>query len=233
MPAAKHTEGAHETKFVLPNHRAHIFLAWLNHRCLTDPNYPVGIVSSIYYDTKNWRFLNEKINSDYLKTKVRLRWYADIDTGTPEDVSFLEAKFKIGSTRKKVRLKTDLSGKWLSQVALNDKRLPAVPEMLRTEGIILPPLMLPVFKIAYKRRRFIEPVTGARLSLDYDIYAPDVNFQAMPRTDTFKLKNAVFELKGKFTELPNSITQLTALGCRKDSFSKYSACYQKIMQIFF
>ncbi len=228
-----HLHSEHETKFVLNNSASGIMLRWLQARCRPDPQFEAAIVSSIYYDTSKWKFLREKINSDYLKTKVRLRWYADIETREPQDDSYIEAKYKRGSRRAKVRIKTGISGKWLSRVNLDNLKLLKVPHLLRNNGIIIAGHLIPVFTITYKRRRFIEIMTGARLSIDYDISAPCVNRQVLTRQNPARLQNAVFELKGNLTELPDVLTQLTALGCRKESFSKYLNCYKNIMTVSF
>lgn len=223
----------HETKFILNNIAANVIIQWLQSRNQPDPEFPAGIISSIYYDTWDWHFLREKVNSDYLKTKVRIRWYADIDSAEPDDKSYLEVKYKVGSRRKKIRIRTDYSGSWLSSVSLDDPSLLKIPHLLRSHGVVIHGHLYPVFQITFKRRRFTEPVTGMRLCLDYDIRAPRVNRQILPRTHPFCLQNAVFELKGKIDELPNVLHQLTAMGCWKQSFSKYSACYQKIMRVAF
>ena len=228
-----HPVSEHETKFVLRNGAAEMMIRWLECRCRPDPEFPAGIISSIYYDTRDWRFLREKINSDFLKTKVRVRWYADIDTEEPGDASFLEAKYKVGARREKVRIKTDYTWKWLSRVALDNGKLHDIPQMLWSKGLFFPGRLYPAFLIRYKRRRFVAPVTQARLSIDYDISAPEVNLQMLPRTNPFRLEEAVFELKGKMVELPSFLHQITALGCRKNSFSKYMACYKRIMRIWF
>ena len=57
---------------------------------------------TVYYDTPRLALLGEKIGSDFLKTKVRVRWYAGRD-GRPGDALFAEAKFRVGSQRRKVR----------------------------------------------------------------------------------------------------------------------------------
>ena len=172
----------HETKFVLNNSAAHTFVQWLACRCLPDPDFPTGIISSIYYDTQDWQFLQEKYNSDYLKTKVRVRWYADIDSEQPETVSYLEAKYKIGAKRDKVRIKIDVSGHWLSSVSLDDQALLEIPRRLWSENVEIPGHLYPTLQINYKRQRFIEPLTGTRLNVDYDIWVPDVNRQMLPYT---------------------------------------------------
>ena len=48
-----------------------------------DGAYSSNIVSSLYYDTRDRRGLYEKLNSDFLKLKVRLRWYTELN-GTSE-----------------------------------------------------------------------------------------------------------------------------------------------------
>ena len=72
-----------ETKYVFHRASAPKIICWLKGRVRPDKEYPAGIISSIYYDSRGWDFLNEKINSDYLKSKVRLRWYLDFETETP------------------------------------------------------------------------------------------------------------------------------------------------------
>ena len=221
----------YETKFVFKNYSAGIIINWLKLRCWEDPAFPRGIVSSIYFDTKNWRFLREKVNSDYLKTKVRVRWYADLDSGIPDEMSFLEAKYKIGSTRTKFRTPLSLSGKYLSHSRLDDPKILEIPHRLKNEGIAIPGPLFPVFQVSFKRRRFIEPKTGSRLSIDYDICVPKVNYQMIRAVNPVHLRSAVFEMKGNITDLPDVLHYLTALGCHKQSFSKYASCYSEIMQL--
>ncbi len=225
------SENNHEIKFVLNNFIAHRFIRWLQLRCKPDPEYPGGIVSSIYFDTGDWRFLREKLNSDFFKTKIRLRWYEDIQNGESSPYSFLEAKFKIGSQRKKVRIETGRSGESLSRMALDDGELLGFPLLLRAEGIVLRETVFPVFTIRYQRLRFIEPLSAARLSVDYNICVPALNRHMLPRINPFQLSLAVFEMKGDRLRLPQPLQQLTAFGCHKESFSKYSSCYEKIMGI--
>ncbi|MFC2172963.1 VTC domain-containing protein [Acidobacteriota bacterium] len=225
-----HSPGEHELKFVFENRAAPFFVQWLQCRCRPDPQFPEGIVSSIYYDTRDWRYLHEKVNSDYLKTKIRMRWYADIETGEPGEPSYLEAKYRIGSKRVKVRIKTGRSGKWLSRAPLSDPALRELPGLLRQQGVEIRGDLLPVFRITYNRCRFIEPISGGRICLDYDIRTPFVNWQMVPRVDPFSLETAVFEIKGRSNQLPNVLHQLTSMGCRKRSFSKYLVCYKNLMR---
>ncbi|MCD4665197.1 MAG: VTC domain-containing protein, partial [Bacteroidales bacterium] len=153
----------HETKFIISNNKSRQIIEWLRCSCREDPEYPAGTVSSIYYDTRNWGFLAEKNNSDYLKNKIRIRWYSDISNKKNFEKSFIEAKFKIGNRRKKVRYLTPYSGTWLSRCRLDNPQLLEIPFLLGKEGIVLNQSVFPVYQISYKRLRFIEPYTGFRI----------------------------------------------------------------------
>lgn len=219
-----------EIKFVVNCHKSHQIIKWLSLSCRPDPEFPEGTVSSIYYDTRNWKYLAEKINSDYLKSKVRVRWYSDINNIKHSKDSFAEAKFKIGSRREKIRVKTPYTGQWLADKSLDNVKLLEIPAILGVKEIVICQNVYPVFQISYKRLRFIEPVTGTRICFDYDIWAPRINSYMMQVFNPFKLHLSVFELKGKMSKLPFMLQPLTNIGCRKASFSKYSACYKKLWE---
>lgn len=221
----------HEAKYIFNNSRTYGIVQWLRQTCLPDGEYPEGCVSSIYYDTRSWKYILEKINSDFIKTKIRVRWYSDIENKEPCDYSFIEAKFKSGSARNKIRKKISYSGKMLGHMDLEDSRLLEIPHLLRSKQVELKHHLFPVFEIRYKRLRYLDTYSGARICLDYDISAPRVNAYMMPRINPFFLNTAVFEMKGVQRDLPASLKPLIFLGCRKASFSKYQACYQKILQL--
>lgn len=225
--------GEHETKFILSNQLAPKLIAWLRDKCDLDPEYPTGKISSIYYDTRNWALLGEKINSDYTKTKVRLRWYSDFVTGKPLPKSFLEVKFKIGSARRKLRLASELDVEWIVNTTLSDVAFLQIPRLMQGKGVSIPGTLYPAFQIDYTRVRFIDPLSGARLCVDYNIHAARSNKNMLNKMRTCSLHNAVFELKEKKGDLPDWLHQVSAFGCRKGSFSKFAACYQQATTIQF
>ncbi len=225
--------GEHETKFVLANNRAHVIINWLKKRCQPDPVYAKGKVSSIYFDTPDWVYLTEKINSDYLKTKVRLRWYSDLTTGKPFPPTFFEVKSKTGSARKKVRIQTDVDSSVFCRTNLNDPALIRLSKLAEEKGLILEKTLLPAFQINYIRYRFIDPMTGSRLCVDYNIYVSRTNPIMVKQRNPAPLKDCVFEFKEKTGELPDWLHQLTLLGCRRGAFSKYSNCYAQLERIIF
>lgn len=232
--AAAERVGEHETKFVLPNHRSTVVRSWLNKRCDPDAQYADGIVSSIYFDTRQFDLLAEKLNSYYLKTKVRLRWYSSIETGAPMPAAFLEVKYKIGSARLKKRIDMDFTSDLVAEKGLEDPWFLRIHRLVEEQGVQLPGMLIPVMQITYRRSRYIDPLSGARLSVDSDIHAPRVNRRMMSRTHPGMLDAAVFELKEETGILPDWLSQVIALGeCRKCSFSKYSVCYANVQQIIY
>ena len=217
-----------ELKYLIGNRRSGPVLQWLKCNCRPDPQFPAGVVKSIYFDTRDWQSLGEKINSDYIKTKIRLRWYAQIDGGHTNNQSFAEVKRKIGYKRQKKRIPAPFSATDLEDMDLHNPILLRIPQLLKTRGIRLHRAHFPVYRIEYKRYRFLEPLQGARICFDQDIRIPQVNRQAIARHYPLALQTAVFEYKGASAELPRSLFPLVKLGLRQASFSKYSACFQKL-----
>jgi hypothetical protein len=222
--------GEHEIKYALAPSIVSIVEGWLQRRCRPDPSFPEGMVSSIYFDTRRREFLQQKLNSDFLKSKVRIRWYGDLDSGKPDPAAFIEAKLKTGGRRAKVRIKSAISGEHLAQLPLSDPRLSRIPHELHRHGVTFVEPLFPVFQLNYRRRRFVEPTTGSRVSLDYHIHVSRTNPQLVPHIGPVRLNRAVLELKGLLHELPNFLHQLTALGCRKEAFSKYGLCFVKLLK---
>jgi hypothetical protein len=228
----KHPE--HETKYIFHNNLAPTLTRWLQLRCRADPQFPTGIISSIYYDTKDWSLLREKLNSDYYKSKFRVRWYEALGSDEYPDRSFVEIKYKIGATREKIRFESKYSGKELAVKELTDPGLLELQQQARKKGVRIPFSLYPAFQIRYKRFRFLEPKTGCRICIDYDIQAPRVNGRMLPCSKPLAVLNTgVVEVKGSVAKLPDSLHQLTALGCRKQAFSKYGSCYSILTGTFF
>lgn len=216
----------HELKFVLPAHRTDMVTSVLNRCCCPDPDFPVGIVTSIYYDTPSLHLLYEKVNSDYLKTKIRVRWYSDPTTGVSAGSAFAEAKFRIGTRRRKVRQATVATGEWLRRQPLTRADLVRIPECLRRAGVRTRQPLQPLITVSYVRHRFIEPATGLRIALDRGIRSVAVNPRLATARTHHCLRVAVLEIKGKSRHLPASLRSATRLGCRRQSFSKLISCFE-------
>jgi len=223
IPAVSSPE--HEIKYVLPEPRSGMVEAFLSRVCLPDPQYPDTIVASLYFDTPGLHLLRQKINSDYLKTKIRLRWYEE-PGGEAPGPAFAEAKFRIGTRRRKLRLETEYSAAWLKQQPLTRPELALLPRLLQELGAPLPQPMLPLVEVRYRRRRYVEPLSGSRIALDTDLSVGRSNPVLAPRHTGQVPAGAVLEVKGKDFHLPATLAAVGAFGCRRRSFSKYHACFQ-------
>jgi hypothetical protein len=214
-----------ELKYLLRPSLVQAALASLGATCLPDSKHPHNVVVSVYYDTPGMQSVYEKINSDYLKTKVRVRWYE------PSGVSgkvFLEAKYRIGGRREKVRVVLPQTSDSLTRRPLRDPLWRALPAKLQAEGVYVPPALAPVFMVRYERHRFTEIWQRARLTVDSHIDVPAVNTDLFPTVPLRELDTAVLEVKVRAGEPNQLLARLDRLGCRRESFSKYTACYQLI-----
>lgn len=218
----------HETKFVLDGARRRTIERWLELRCAPHPLHPAYAVRTIYLDTPRRRCLGETANGDLLKSKFRLRWYADRLTGVPTSGVHLEVKHKHGRLRGKIRLPVDVSPDELASTELHALTRPDVAAVLHREGLDAPSPLSAVLRIDYQRLRFLHAASGAQLCLDYDIHVAAINRRLVPRHDPRCLPEAVFEIKGRAPRVAAELCFLTRLGCRRQSFSKYLTCYRRV-----
>jgi hypothetical protein len=216
--------GERELKFTMPAARAHLARRRLDTLCRRDSEFPAAIVWTIYYDTPALASLGEKINSDYLKRKIRVRWYSDLD-GRPSGPAFVEAKLRLGTQRSKVRARLPFSAEEIAQWDLQDPRLMTAPLLLREHGVLGHASWQPMLLLRYRRDRFIEPLTRSRVSLDSDICGAAANARFSSAPNLSPLATAVLEVKGRSDELPAPLRPLLALGMRKASFSKFLVVY--------
>ena len=216
--------GERELKFTLPSGRAQLVRRRLDSLCRRDPEFPSAIVWTIYYDTPALASLGEKLNSDYLKRKIRVRWYSDLE-GHAAGPAFVEAKLRLGTRRSKVRAKLPYPAEDIAMWDLQDVRLQHLPLVLREHGVLGQDSWQPMMLIRYRRDRFIEPLTQSRVSLDAEIAAVRVNPRFLSATDRSPLATAVLEVKGGSDELPAVLRSLLVLGLRKRSFSKLLVVY--------
>jgi hypothetical protein len=190
--------------------------------------YPPALVVTTYYDTPDLGLLDEKINSDHLKTKVRVRWYAPLDGGPPAGPVFVECKNREGATRKKRRVTAQAQPAQLAELPLSAPEWGGLLTALRAAVPGLPLDLRPVLRLAYARHRYVD-ARGARISLDAGIVVQAVNparLHAPARPGP--LPYAVFEYKGHGPDLPAHVAPVTRLGARRSAFSKYLASYQHL-----
>ena len=216
-----------EAKYPYPAARREHLRRALDVVCLKDPRFEEDDVNSVYFDTPSRALLSQKEESDYLKTKIRVRWYgrstrADVD----EILAFLERKSKQGTLRWKPRIEIRLPMSLLREGAEDFEGIArAVAGPLRELAPDVAPLF-PMIAIRYRRARFIEPVSAARLSLDAEIRFSAVNTQFFPGRSPRTLTNGVLEVKSADGQLPVPLLTARYFLFARDSFSKYEECWQ-------
>jgi hypothetical protein len=229
-PAALSPAVRHETKFVFPSHYIDFVLQLLEHRCARDPGHFRNTIHSLYYDTPQLDSVNEKDQSEYLKCKVRLRWYTGDDPSESSPNIYLEIKRKEGCRSFKKRFCLPIDADKFSRnpiVAGEDLHL---SEWLDEESGAEFRNMVPVCVIHYVRCRFVDMATGGRIALDRNIGVahpnPRLRFPGYAGT----LDSSVLEVKGeRVCALPSTLVGLQTLGVRKTSFSKYAECVNTLL----
>src|SRR5215470_13619678 len=104
----------HEVKFIGASFAEPFVTSSLAALCAPDDQFPENVVHSIYFDSPDLASYAEKANGDYLKTKLRLRWYAErreraSEAGGPW-TAWLELKMRTGSRGAKRRRLLRLPG---------------------------------------------------------------------------------------------------------------------------
>jgi hypothetical protein len=216
----------HEIKFAVPASAADPLRAWVTGVCRPDAAHPPARVWTVYFDTPGLSLLSEKIDSDYLKTKVRVRWYGAID-GRDSPV-FAEVKQRVGIRRDKTRVELDVTPAELARLPLHEARWPALLATLRAAVPTLPARLAPVLCLSYTRHRFVDPAVPARLGIDSDIRVTEVNTMMIHGHVPVGLDHAVFAYKGRLFDLPPHLRPIVRFGARRQAFSKYLACYQAV-----
>jgi hypothetical protein len=141
---------------------------------------------------------------------------------------FVEAKARMGNRRSKVRIVAPYTAEEVAGWDLQDVRLRSLPQLLRGKGINLRGYWQPLMLIRYRRDRFVEPASGARVSLDAEIAAVAVNPLCISTFDGSALDLGILEVKGAEERLPDALRPLLQLGARKVSFSKLLGVYQHL-----
>lgn len=219
---------SNERKFIAPAAQADVALCLAGHFCLPDPQYPVGSIRSIYYDSPRLIAYQHKLEGDNLKRKVRLRWYAGAGADGPDVTAFLELKYRTGSARHKDRIPLRIPRAWIEQAPVHDfsfRRL--LQDHWNECGDVLPLDLHPVMCIGYDRYRYVCPRTHTRVCVDTGIFAERINTELLPGAALPRLGMVVCEFKDRGQgELPWA-HKLYAAGFRLRSFSKYGACLER------
>lgn len=189
-----------------------------------DRDYPEGLIAGVYFDDARLSAYQDTLDGELRRHKVRLRWYGDAEPSGDMDV-FVEIKEKHGFSCDKRRVKRRLAGGGLRGPGLGGI---AAAVDLNGAMLELGPLdasfLRPVVRISYRRRRFLDPLTGARVTLDDKITSRIVDDGLASFGGDLSLSSAVIEIKGAGLALPPTLRRLSGLGPVWSSFSKYAVC---------
>jgi len=220
-------QGRLEDKYVFVEGARDVILAWLEHACIPGPVYGLETVHTVYFDTPNLTLYGEKRNGDYLKSKVRLRWYEEEPAGrpVPDARCFLEVKLKEGAVCRKRRVELALPEGGLRGRPLLDAAIGDLPARVSELGYSPRGVLTPVLLVRYRRHRFLDPLSGSRLAVDTDIHAADVNRDLMAAAVPLHLGTGVLEIKGMHDGAPRCLEPIRA-HLTKSAFSKYAQCVE-------
>lgn len=229
--AAQPSGLVNELKFVGDELWVHQATCLLDSFCLADSEYPVGYIHSIYFDTPDRSYLDEKIDGDNLKQKVRIRWYGRTGpTGEGDIPVFVEVKGRLGSARKKSRVTVPARERWINETPLTDPALVSFLYQHAGKTVESIPLnLVPVLCISYERLRYRCPQTDSRIALDRRIRAERVNATQFPSLSAVHLNRIVCEFKKSGKALPSWSDAFYDAGFRLRSFSKFGECMNLVL----
>jgi hypothetical protein len=220
-----------EQKYLFKEGQKDVILDWLDCCCIRDPKFYFGTIHSIYYDTPTFDSYYEKRNSDYIKTKVRLRWYkklqkSDIDLKVK---CYLEIKRKCGTIRKKERKELLIPSKFLLNKPFLNNKISRISSTVYELNHFPSQVLVPTLLIQYRRYRYIEPKSGSRIALDSNISCDQSNPQYISGLPPVHLDIGILEIKGQHNHLLGSLNPIGNY-LFKDAFSKYARCFEQLIQ---
>ena len=222
-----------EKKYAFDNRLSKTALSLASRLFRPDSEHEFSIVSSIYYDTIFEDFVAEKSDSDYLKQKIRLRWYEGLDCQDSTPRYFLELKQKCGIHRAKSRHDITEQLEFLSCEVRGGNRdtrqTLIVNRLLREFHGDLIPKVFPRLCISYERHRFHTPFSNERINLDCNINVSRAGARQPPASIPGNFRQAVLEVKGSGYSAEGPVTSLLkTLDARKAAFSKYLVGYEML-----
>ncbi len=215
-----------ERKFFIVPRNVNFAYTLLRQFCRLDSEYPEEQINSLYFDTIDLDQYTRSLSGEFRKDKVRIRWYRTFDTYPEEVPGYLELKSREGFTSSKQRQKLCIPAYSLEQVNLYKGVIPATTLMNTITGFGYFPEMPihPIIVISYWRYRFIEMMTGMRVTLDCNIRSTMINRTLGYGERELKLPGGVIEVKGHTMELPFTLRRMKLLDIDWSRFSKYSSC---------
>ena len=214
--------------FILPRNLGFV-RTLMNEVCRPDKQFPKGQVNSLYYDTIDLAQYMRSIDGDLRKHKVRIRWYDKIEDYEGDIPIFVELKMREGLASTKQRKRLLVPPEYLDRVSLSSGIIDGMTmaRILAAFGYFPDRPLRPVVLISYWRHRFTEVMTGARVSLDYDIRSTLVVRELGYGERDLKLRGGILEIKRPSMELPPTLVRrVNLLHTEWSRYSKYGQCIE-------
>jgi hypothetical protein len=206
-----------------PTREAPFAAASLEALCAPDDQFPENVVHSVYFDSPDLASYAEKANGDYLKTKVRLRWYSrSTERGRAGDrpwTAWLEVKTRKGSLGAKRRRLLHLPGPSPLE-GLDPEALGAIVQRELASA------RRPTCWISYSRTRLRGPDDVSRISVDRDLRVEWVASWVPTRPAGPGPAIFVVEVKGPTAAVHPALSTLIVRHARKRAVSKYALCLE-------
>lgn len=176
-------------------------------------------VYSMYFASSDLIEIQDKIDSSYLKTKYRVRYYKSKKSEVTSNCYF-EIKKKYGEQRQKMRrdIKTTSENVENKKFYTNARFYTEIA----TPFLFLRPLLL----ISYKRERFFDIESSVKINVDSEITLETVNPIFLSSSGKLELPNKVIELKSE--KKASALQILGRSGLQQSNFSKLVYLFQLI-----
>lgn len=219
-----------ERKFFVPSSKIPFASHMLVHCCPRDRQYPEGVVNSIYYDTSDLEFFCDSDEGNYIRNKIRVRWYDNPQLNGTIPV-YLELKSKNGFAGSKQRIKHLIPSDRLHNGGLKKGLIDytTLRQGLAQFGYFPTECLLPMILISYNRLRFEDLLTGTRVSLDWNIRSTLISPLLNRQEGSLLMHGGVIEIKGQSTDIPPAMQSIRHLGTDWSRYSKYAACMESQM----
>lgn len=220
----------HELKFHVPSHRTPGLRQWLNQAFRPHPRHAVSMICSIYFDTPEGLSMREKVQSDYFKTKYRVRWYAD-ELGRHLPLpAFIEIKEKHGAVRRKYRAPLPQAPSELAAVPLEDALFTGLFQAHLPASAPKPPAnLLPLMELNYIRHRYQHHAFTEAFCLDSNIRCVRTRAGRLPPGHSTPLAHDVFEQKGLAQNPVPPLQALPRFDVQRASVSKFYEARRQLL----
>jgi hypothetical protein len=224
-----------EQKYLFPAGYTEVVRTWLEHACLPDPQYRSSTVSSIYFDTPQLFHFNESRNGEFLRAKVRLRWYAD-PTDSSHSVAphaevrcFLEVKTKEGGLSKKQRTEVMMPTRILRDDPFSHDQILDLPARVFELNYRTFRPLVPILMIRYQRKRYLDVASDSGIATDTEIRCTRANEAVVQGLLPVHLDVGVLEIKGMNRGINEVLNPIGAY-LTKSAFSKYGITLESLLQ---